>query len=565
MIAMARSSLFSALRRILRQAAPAPAADRADVADVAGPPTGPSRRRILGGLGALAAVPALPALAGCGDNDGGAPTTIAIIGGGVAGLTAAYFLDQTGADVTVYESAMRTGGRMYSDRTTLPGGALVELGGELIDSDHEVMKALCAELGLALDDLVAATPGLRQDAFHLDGRLLTDGEIVAAFTPVATRMQQALAATEGTDAASVAEFERIDAMSIPMWLMAEAGLPAQSLIRRLLEVAYLEEYGLEVSEQSAWNLLYLIDAATPDPFRVFGGSDERYHVHVGNGAVPDGLAAAIGDRIVLDHALTKVVAGDAGYTLTFATGDGDVTVTVGHVVYALPFTRLRQVDLAGAGLSADKLEVIGELGYGTNAKLMMQFSERHWQTAHQSAGSVITDTGQLQTVWASSRGQPGATGVLTNFVGGARGVAIGDGTAESQAATVLPWIDTVFPGTAATYVAGTAIRQHWPSYVHTRGSYACYKVGQWRFFATEGTREGNQHFCGEHCSEDFQGYMEGGAETGALVAAEIMDDLGQEYPALLASLVSMLTARRPRASFHAGFGRRMRPHQLRRR
>ncbi|MEO8181028.1 MAG: FAD-dependent oxidoreductase [Deltaproteobacteria bacterium] len=37
----------------------------------------------------------------------------------------------------------------------------------------------------------------------------------------------------------------------------------------------------------------------------------------------------------------------------------------------------------------------------------------------------------------------------------------------------------------------------------------------------EGERAGNLHFCGEHTSVDFQGYMNGGAETGERVAAEL--------------------------------------------
>ena len=77
-------------------------------------------------------------------------------------------------------------------------------------------------------------------------------------------------------------------------------------------------------------------------------------------------------------------------------------------------------------------------------------------------------------------------------------------------------------------------------------------------------REGNQHFCGEHCSENFQGYMEGGAETGALVAAELLDDLGVAQPRVLAGLIEVITAV-PRASYHAGFGRRMKIAQVRRR
>ena len=80
---------------------------------------------------------------------------------------------------------------------------------------------------------------------------------------------------------------------------------------------------------------------------------------------------------------------------------------------------------------------------------------------------------------------------------------------------------------------------HWPSYEHTQGSYTCYRPGQWSFWGSEGLREGNLHFCGEHTSADFQGWMEGGAETGAMVAAEILDDLGLDYPAQLQALMSI--------------------------
>jgi len=62
---------------------------------------------------------------------------------------------------------------------------------------------------------------------------------------------------------------------------------------------------------------------------------------------------------------------------------------------------------------------------------------------------------------------------------------------------------------------------HWPSVEHTRGSYACYLPGQASFSGLEGARAGNLHFCGEHTSVDFQGYMNGGAETGERVAAEL--------------------------------------------
>ena len=42
---------------------------------------------------------------------------------------------------------------------------------------------------------------------------------------------------------------------------------------------------------------------------------------------------------------------------------------------------------------------------------------------------------------------------------------------------------------------------------------------------TEGLRQGNVHFAGEHTSVEHQGFMEGGAESGVRAAAEILSDL----------------------------------------
>jgi monoamine oxidase len=572
---MGRSPLFKAVRRFLRRAHAANTLGLSPDEAASATPYGPSRRDVL--LGSLV----VPLAAACGDNlpaqteDPG--PGIAIIGGGIAGLTAAHFLRLAGVRAEVYEASMRIGGRMWTDRESLAdSGQLVELGGELIDTDHVVIQALMTSHGLDLDDLPVATEGLEQDLFFMDGAPVPAATLVAQFQPVAAKMASVTAMSEGTDPASTMLFERIDNMSIPEWLgdaTVGAGLAPTALIRRVLEVAYLEEFGLEVAEQSAWNLLTLIDFETVDPFHIFGDSDERYHTHQGNDALPAKMAARLDDRIHLDHALTKVVKGTGGYSLTFSTAGGEQVIEAAHVVFALPFTRLRDVDLAEAGLSEDKLTVIEELGYGTNAKLMLQFARRPWETGPRASnGSVITNAGDgamlgsgLQTTWATSRGQDGLEGILTNFVGGQRGIAIGEGTPESQAQKVLPWIEQVFPGTQAQYVAGSAVRMHWPTYPFTKGSYASYKKGQWAFFGTEGAREDNAHFCGEHCSEDYQGYMEGGAETGAMVAAELLDDLEIDHPPALASLVGMLTTERARASYHRGFGERMKLSQIRRR
>ena len=69
-------------------------------------------------------------------------------------------------------------------------------------------------------------------------------------------------------------------------------------------------------------------------------------------------------------------------------------------------------------------------------------------------------------------------------------------------------------------------RFHWPTFPWTRGSYSCYKPGQWTTIAgAESLPVGNLFFAGEHCSYDFQGYMNGAAQSGADAAVAVMGRL----------------------------------------
>ena len=57
-------------------------------------------------------------------------------------------------------------------------------------------------------------------------------------------------------------------------------------------------------------------------------------------------------------------------------------------------------------------------------------------------------------------------------------------------------------------------------------SYSYWRVGQYTAFSGyEGAQQGNIHFAGEHCSTDFQGYMEGGAAEGARAAKEVLTQI----------------------------------------
>jgi monoamine oxidase len=523
---MAKTPLFSSLQRTFRRALGVQSPESSDKERVLA-----RRRAFLKASIGTAGLGLAPTVAGCGDDEETpGEEVIAIVGGGMAGIHCAYQLKEAGVTSTVYEAAKRVGGRMYSATGLFSQdpAQLCELGGELIDTGHSTLHELAQQLGLQLDDRTNEPAGIETETYWIEGAKVDNAVIQQQFNTLAPVFLAALEAADNPDDSTA--YDELDATSLDQWLKDNVPVAQYPELHNVLQVAYRGEYGLENTEQSSLNLIYLIGSDDPDPFRIFGVSDERFHTHLGNESFPKLLAELLDpDQIQLEHKLVAARDAEGGFELDFETPSGPKTVSCTRIVFALPFTLLREVDLSGLTLSDEKRQVIAELGYGTNAKVMAGFSERVWRNATNSAnGSLTTDLGVQQT-WETTIGQEGTHGIITNFLGGQQGTASGAGTEVEWVNGILPDLEQVWPGMTAAFT-GTAVRMHWPTVPTMKGSYACYKVGQWAFFELEGAREGNVHFCGEHCSLDFQGYMEGAAETGALVAAEIIEDQGATKP-----------------------------------
>jgi monoamine oxidase len=80
----------------------------------------------------------------------------------------------------------------------------------------------------------------------------------------------------------------------------------------------------------------------------------------------------------------------------------------------------------------------------------------------------------------------------------------------------------VLPGLTAKW-NGLATVDYWLGNPNSRGSYSCYRKGQYTLFGgIEGVPEGRCHFAGEHTSVDSQGYLNGAIESGERAAREIL-------------------------------------------
>jgi len=519
---MARTPLFGLLQRAARIARASMSVDAPPDElheRVARARIDRQRRRVLQGAGAALL------LGGCAQMPrpmGPADDEVVIVGAGIAGLTAAWRLRQAGVRVRLFEAQGRVGGRMLSLRNHFAEGQVVELGGELIDTGHVRIRALAAELDLVLDDLPAGDGA--GDTWYFDGRAIGEREIVEAFVPVARAIDRDVASLgdgelDYRDANPA--FRALDAMSIAQWLDRNG---VGGWLRKLVDVAYTTEMGLETGEQSALNLLTFIGTDDADAFRVFGQSDERFHVRGGNDLVVQRLGARLDDAIESGHVLEAVASRGQGYALSFRAGAASREVLAKQVVLALPFTLLRRVRI-DAALPERKRRAIDTLAYGTNAKLMIGFDRRAWRE-HDANGASMSDL-PYQTTWETSRKQPGNAGVLTNFTGGHHGLALGDGTPRQQADAAVASLERVFPGIATARQDAREARMHWPSQPWVRGSYACLRPGDWSSLrGVMGEAVGGLHFAGEHCALDTQGFMEGGCESGEIAAREVLVQRG---------------------------------------
>ncbi len=449
---------------------------------------------------------------------GAAQPEIVVVGAGLAGLTCAYRLLQAGLNPQVYEASDRVGGRCWTLRDYFAGGQIAEHGGELIDTGHHHMRRLAQELKLKLDDLLRAEPNDSEPFYFFGSQPYTFLEASQDLNGIYQKLHR-----DVVDASFPTLFDsftdrgaELSDMSIVDWIEESVPGGMASRLGRLLDVAYAIEYGADSSEQSALNLVYLLGYAGQGKFRIFGASNEKYHVRGGNDQIPQILAARLGARVHLENELEAIkLESDGTYSLTL----GATTVPADHVVLALPFSILRlSVDYTQAGFEPLKVTAIEEQGMGANSKLHLQFSSRHWHTLGCN-GDTYADTG-YQATWDVTRAQPGQRGILVDYTGGSIAEA------PPSATEFLSQIDPVLPGITAEW-NGLEFLDFWPDYEWTKGSYSFYKVGQYTQFAgMEGRRQGNCHFAGEHAaSQDFQGYLNGAVESGERAAAEVLADL----------------------------------------
>jgi monoamine oxidase len=448
----------------------------------------PSRRDLL--KTALISTAALGA--------GRAPKKILIAGAGLAGLSAAYELVQSGHQVTVFDARNRPGGRVLTLRDTFAGGQYAEAGAETFGETHTFVQHYVQ--ALQLETIPAWNYGNLGSIIIRDGqRSRSNAELSRKYIqPAVKEIGDPL--TPGWPSADL--LRQFDRVSMAELLQSRGASPDEIA---MLQIAYSDSWDNGTAPDSA--LCLLRDEAIARKgasFRIRGGNDQ----------LPRALAQRLGARVHYRTTLERIRQNNKQVSLTVNTSGRRSQVTADYMICAIPFTVLRSIEVSPA-FSEGKQSAIRELTYNSVTRVYVQSQTRSW-IADGLSGYAATDLA-IGTVWDCTEGQPGSRGILECYTSGERARRLASLSEPQRIRSAVENLRTVFPGVESEKSLSIA----WDADPLVKGAFAWFKRDQMATLLPHIARpEGRVFFAGEHTSPWF-GWMQGALESGNRAAHEV--------------------------------------------
>ncbi|HEY5385510.1 MAG TPA: FAD-dependent oxidoreductase [Acidimicrobiales bacterium] len=448
------------------------------------------------------------------------PTTmdadVCIVGAGLAGLTAARRLSQAGRSVAVVEARDRVGGRVWTKTTR--DGVPVDMGACFVGPHHDRMLALTKEMGVTTfktfvdGDNVLATGGkvrrYRGDIPRISPvALLSAGQAIARMNAMAKKVP----VDAPWDAPKAAAW---DALSVRAWL-SPARVPTR-LARDLIEATVRACFAAELSEVSFLNWLFLVRSAggIESLMNIAGGYQDA-QFEGGVGQVPDGMAAELGDAVVLGTPVTGVTTTADRVEVRGA----GCAVSARRVVLALPRALAAGIRFDPA-LPADHALLIHQVPAGTEVKMVAVYDEPFWRHDGVSGATVATDDDIEVTLDTC---QPNhSQGVVAGYAAGPRARSLAAlGEAERRDVFVQMLTRRLGPRAASPV---EVLEQNWVQEEWTRGcSMGHFPTGVLTQYGRR-LREpvGRVHWAGTETASTSYGALDGAVRSGERVCDEIL-------------------------------------------
>lgn len=426
-----------------------------------------------------------------------------VIGGGLAGLAAAYRATQKGWDVDVFEAHSRLGGRVFSHQFRHPRyrHLVCELGGEWIGKDHSSMLRLVHDFRLPLIN--------HQYSYAFwNARKKVSTVYGPGQWPFSPRLKKIFGKFGRAFAKySVVQQRKLD--KLDWWTQLKLlGFSREALLRR--DLMDSTDFGETIRQTSAYAAAteYLgseADASDEMDFKTVGGNSRLIHA----------LKLAIGPASIHTNTpVNAVIQRGGGVEVRFGRGQklaGDACIC------AIPASCLRHIRW-DPPLPSSQMEAADQLQYARITKTAVLFSSRFWDEPKKGGFAVFTNR-VSDFCFESTYLQPEPGGILCSY---AIGDKADDIASEPDEQKVGKWItedvQNAMPRIRHKPYVQDVRMQAWQKQDWITGAYAFYRPGQWftvRPILQRAFR--NVQFAGEHIAEE-QGFMEGAVDTGEAAA-----------------------------------------------
>jgi monoamine oxidase len=437
---------------------------------------------------------------------------VIVVGGGLAGLCAAYELDGLGYDVTVYEARDRIGGRVESIVDFIPG-TTVEGGGELIGSNHPLWNAYRRHFGLNFTDVkeYENSPvrfGKRTLRFEETKRLTTElEEVLGALTRLAEAIVDPFEPWTNSNA------REYDATSLAAWIKNQT---CSALCKKAVADMLETDNGIPSADQSLLGILAMVKGGGLGRYWT---DTELFRCAGGNQQLAERFKGSLNrrrERVITDARVVSVEKGEGGVAVTVKVGSQSLIAVADELVLAVPPSVWKYIQFRDPELSK---HLSRPPAMASNVKFLMRFRNRFWEEF--ASSPTLSQDGPVDLTWETTEARTRGDFAMVAFSGARDSQQCRGWKAATRRRKYVAAMQAVYPGIGEQLTHSRFM--NWPSQKWTGASYYFPRPNEviaWGPFWKSGYGEW-LHFAGEHTCYAFMGYMEGALNSGHRIARKL--------------------------------------------
>jgi monoamine oxidase len=458
---------------------------------------------------------------------------VVVVGGGLAGLTAARRLDQAGRSVVVLEAADHIGGRMLAKQLKTVAGQLktvpgqcVDLGGQWVGHTQDRILALAKELGVSLFDshhdgqtvffwkgkrstFKGAFPPFEGDPPAVPPKELADGKLI---------WKQIEDLPVGPEPWTHPDAGALDSELLSDWLSTR---PSTTDFGKFVVTLMARIGGSGAFEPRNVSRLHMLFTQSVGPQKE---NPEEQLFFGCAGQFPERIVSKFSSRVkVFRNVPVKRIDQDAtGVTVSGKSGSKEFKFRASKVVVAMPPMHAGLIDYGGTPtLPPQRVDLTKNAPMGLLIKNHAIYETPFWRDGVPAlSGAAVGDLDTVQFT-ADSSLPTGGPGILTSFIAGDRADALSKVDPAIRKSLVLSDYVRYFGPQAAA--PKEYVEMNWIEEPLIKGAFTSYmNPGIWvKDGVTLRPPVGHIHWAGTETARRWNGYFDGAVRSGEDAAIAI--------------------------------------------